>query len=143
MRRRPPADSPRRGMAMVAVIACVILLMAVVAVLLRLGSLERRQSRAEERRQQAGWLAESGLERARVALEQNSAYLGEVWTISANEIGGDDSAVVRIEATPIPDHYDRRSVRAIADYPCEGTRRVRQTRSALIKLSSSSTGASR
>ncbi len=68
-----------------------------------------RQSRAvhlsEIRGVEAGWLVESGLERAWIRLDEDREYTGETWLIPAEKLGGVDSAgwrsgLSRSTATP-------------------------------------------
>jgi hypothetical protein len=117
------------GVAGLSVLALV--LMAVLALALR----ERRQVQSEERRVQAAWLAESGLERARARLENDPAYAGETWALSSADLPGGGGRV-EIVVEPVVNDPARRSVRVRADFPDTGTSRARESRRFLIRLPS-------
>lgn len=95
-------------------------------VLLRIGLAERQRLRSEERRLQAEWLVESGLERAAARIEHSQgAYQGETWDLSPAELGGRDSGRVTIAVLTAEDAPGQRRVRVQADYPRNETTRVR------------------
>ncbi len=79
-------------------------------------------------------MAESALDRAAARLAADPGFRGETWNIPAERLGGRDAGVVRIEVLAVPDHADRRLVRARADYPTTGTRRARESREIAIVL---------
>lgn len=117
-----------RGSITVFVLVCLVAITAICGVLLRIGLAERQRIRAEERRLQADWLVESGLERAvaRIAASKGE-YQGEVWEIPAAELGGRDSGRVTITVERPDATSNRRQlqVRVQADYPSDPTGRVR------------------
>ena len=78
---------PRRGMTVVAVLVCLLVMMLLGAALLKLALAEREQQPRSERRLQAEWLVESGLERARARLAADASYAGETWPLSAADLG--------------------------------------------------------
>ncbi len=51
-------------------------------------------NREGERRLQAEWLVESGLERARARLAADSSYAGETWTLGASDLGLPESPAI-------------------------------------------------
>ena len=65
------------------------------------GLAERERSRKAEQRLQAEWLAESALQRAAARLSAKSDYSGEVWNISATELGGADAGRVEIKIADV------------------------------------------
>jgi type II secretory pathway component PulK len=95
---------------------------------------QRRVVKTQRWQAQAGWLAESGLERAAARLAANGNYPGETWTLPAQQLGSPDSAVVRIEVQSVSNQPNRRLVRATADYPDHPHDRARQTRQATVQL---------
>ena len=134
----------RRGAALLMAVVVMGFLLMVLMVLLKLCLAERRQSRFEENRMRASWLAESGLERAWAKLATSPNYRGERWEISAESLRSHDPAVVKIEVEPIAGDTGRVRVTSQADYPREGPSRTRQTRiSSLPKTKTSASGANR
>src|SRR4051794_6380407 len=96
VRARPRTAAPRRGVVSVAVIVCLLAITMIAGALLRIGLAERRLIRDEERRLQAEWLVESGLERAAERISASGDYAGETWNVAADELNGPAPGVVRI-----------------------------------------------
>src|SRR4051812_23678064 len=88
----------RCGAVVVVVLICLMLIVLIGGTLLRTGLVQRRQLRMEERKLQAEWLAESGLERAAARLAEDPAYRGETRKILAADLGGPWSGTVIITA---------------------------------------------
>ena len=131
-------NTRRRGIALVLSVVCMSILVIVFGTLTRHGhGRSRGQARAEERRLRAGWLAESGLERAWVKLAATPSYPGETWNLTAESLRGRDPASIRITVDPIPGDPRHVLVTSRADFPREGTSRARQTRSALFAANNS------
>ncbi len=128
------SDGRRRGFVAAAVVVVLFVLVLLGGGLLRVVWLRHSDLRAAERRLQAEWLAESGLDRASARLAADPNYPGETWTIPAERLGGRDAATVLIEVRPSPGHADRRVVRARADYPTAEPRRARQSREITVVL---------
>jgi Tfp pilus assembly protein PilV len=150
VRRRTPAtrngalrQSQRRGIVIVPVIVCVVIVMLISGALLRMVLMERRQARIEERRLQADWLAESGLERAWVRLASNADYRGETWQVAAEVLGGSQDGSVTIAVERVEGQPSRRLVRVRADYPREATTKARQTKHVVIELGPEGPGGTR
>ena len=127
-----PKDKTRRcrrqGIALLAAIVCVSIATAVMCGLVHLATQAYRETELEQRREQAGWIAESGVERALARLTANPEYSGEQWSLSAEAIGGRHNAEVTIQVEPLEGRENWRRVRVVADYPLEPSLRVRQTR---------------
>jgi hypothetical protein len=98
--------------------------------LVKQGVAYRRQVRARERRLQAEWLAESGLERAFTRMAAKPDYKGERWEIAAEALG--QPALVTIEVDPPSAQGEDRIVRVRADYPPDLPRRIRFTREVVV-----------
>jgi Tfp pilus assembly protein PilX len=130
----------RRGAILITALVCLMVISLLSSTLLRQGFLARGQVRAEERRLQARWLADSGLERAAARLLNDAKYSGETWTVSADELGGAWPGLVTIVVAPVESHPKKRLVRVQADYPNEATVRVRQRVQTMIELSSVTSG---
>ena len=57
-------NRPHRGMLAIAVLVCLLIVIAIAGTLIRAATAQRDEARAVERRLQAEWLAEAGLQRA-------------------------------------------------------------------------------
>jgi hypothetical protein len=132
-------SSRRRGIVLVLSVVCMSILVIVFGTLTRMAMMERSQARSEERRLRAGWLAESGLERAWVKLAGSPTYPGETWNLTAESLRGRDPAIIRITVDPIPGDPRHVRVTSRADYPREGSSRARQTRTAIFAAKNSTT----
>jgi Tfp pilus assembly protein PilX len=130
----------RRGAVLVAVLVCLIVITIVCGTLLKQGLGARSQLKAEERRLQARWLAESGLERAAARLESEISYAGETWNPSPDSLGGTWPGQVTISVSRVDDHPNQRLVQVHADYPSGATYRARQHTQAVIELHSEPSG---
>lgn len=128
----PPQSNNRRdsGVIAVAVMIALIIIGLIAVGLLRLAATRRDQLRAEERRLQADWLAEAGIERAAMRLAESADYEGEAWEVSADELGGRLAATVRIKVEPATASGRRVEVRA--DYPKDDPGRARRSKRAII-----------
>ena len=113
-----------------AVLVCLLVVTLVSGVLVKQGVAYRRQVRAQERRLQAEWLAESGIDRAFARLAAKPDYAGERWEIAAETLG--QPAVVTIEVDPPSAQNEDRVVRVRADYPPDPPRRIRCTREVVV-----------
>ncbi len=129
--RRPAS---RRGVALAMALLALTLIVMVFGVLLKRVGGERAILRVEERSIQAGWLAESGLERAAARLERDPDFEGETWTIAAEELGGNAGAEVRIEVERVDGRPRLRRVRVRSDHPPDASRRARRSKTAIIAL---------
>jgi Tfp pilus assembly protein PilV len=135
---RSVRESRRRGLVSVAVLIGLIIIGMICAGLLKVALARRSEAASEERRFQAEWLAESGLERASSRLAASADYAGETWEVPAADLGGRGAAKVLIEIGRVADQADHRKVRVQADYPSESSLRTRQTREIILKIPSPS-----
>ncbi len=139
MKRSSSLDR-RRGLTTVAVLICLLVLGLIAGVLVKLGVAYRDQVRTEERRLQAEWLAEAGVDRALARLAGDADYAGESWEIPADALGltaaktpeKGPAAVVAIEVERPKDQDGDVIVRARADYPPDPPRRVRVSREVVV-----------
>jgi hypothetical protein len=145
---------PRRGMAVVAVLVCLIVLTLIGATLLKLGLVRRQINRDFELRLQAEWLVESGVNRA-LARAAESNYKGETWRLAAADLGlpersepinGQekskvDAAIVTIAVDRPGTEARRRRIRVQADYPLNGEHRSRFSQELIIELEPTKAGA--
>jgi Tfp pilus assembly protein PilX len=88
----------------VAVLVCLVVAAMIGGALLRTGLVQRRRIQMEERRLQALWLAESGLERAAARLADAHDYRGETWEVPAADLGGPwpGTVTIAVETTDAP-----------------------------------------
>jgi Tfp pilus assembly protein PilX len=128
--RSPPPRRP--GAVTVAVLVCLVVAAMIGGALLRTGFVQRRRIQMEERRLQALWLAESGLERAAARLADAPDYRGETWEVPAADLGGPwaGTVTIAVETTNAPP--SRRTVRVQADYPNGAEPRARHHTQAVL-----------
>jgi len=128
----------RRGVLLAAVIICLAVASAVLLAVVKTAVTGSRALRTETWQVQAGWLAESGLERAADRLAADRTYAGETWRITAEDFGPtaatDVEAVVKIEVETVARQPERRLVRVQADYPDHPEHRARQSRAAIVQV---------
>ena len=110
------ASKPSRGMTVVAVLVCLIILTLISGAVLKVSVAQRELARSQERRLQAEWLAESGAERAVARLARDRDYAGETWSLERprpgpERAGADGHIARRGRYTGGPDH-DRGRARA-------------------------------
>ena len=132
-RRRIAGRRGDSGLIAVVMVVALVVIALIGGALLRVAAARRAQVRMEERRLQADWLAESGLERASARLAGDAGYLGETWQVPPAELGGPWGATVSIAVEAVPDRPDRRLVRVRAEYPREAQRRARRTVQAIMR----------
>jgi len=130
--KRPVHSRSSRGVALVVAIGCLVAVSMYLGATGRLAMLRRAAARTEADRAQAVWLAESGLARAAARLAQEPGYTGEVWSVSADELGAAHGGRVEIVVEPAGDGPSR-AVRATADYPDDPAQRVRIQRAILVQ----------
>jgi type II secretory pathway component PulK len=145
---RARAAKPSRGMTVVAVLVCLIIVTLISGAVLKVGLAHRELARFSERRLQAEWLAQSGVERAAARLADDRDYTGETWAISASDLGQSNrapagteadqersaAAIVAITVERVPGSAARRRIKVQADYPREVPRRSRHTKELTIDL---------
>jgi hypothetical protein len=127
------AAARRQGLVIIPVLVTLVLVTLFTGILMKQVSARRAEARAEGRRMQAEWLAESGLARASARLFAERSYRGETWDVPADELGG-RPGVVRIVVETVADRPAQRRVRAEADYPREGVTRARMSKTLTLEL---------
>jgi Tfp pilus assembly protein PilV len=103
---------------------------------LRLIAVQRQSVDLQFRQIQAGWLAESAVQRAGARLSAETNYRGETWNISSQDIGGRDGAAIAIRVEDVAGKPDRRKVHVEADYPDDPFQRARQVREVIVPIPS-------
>ncbi len=124
----------RRGAALVVVLIGMAVAMAIFFSALKMIAVQRQSVELQTRQIQAGWLAESAVERACARLSAEANYRGETWSIPATDLGGRDGATVAIRVDDLAGKPDRRAIRVEADYPAEPDQRARQSREVTVPL---------
>lgn len=124
----------RRGGIMVVAMVCLVLTTLILGSLLKLVTMHHTQSRFEQQRVQADWLAEAGLERAADNLSRDAGYSGENWQISAEEIGGTNTGSVEIAIKPSPGNRDERIASVVATFPADTTRYAKRSKTAVVRV---------
>jgi len=128
----------RRGAFAVVVLVSLLVVGMLVASLLRMALLQDRQLGYEQFRLQAGWLAESGLERAVSRSTADPAYSGETWRLEPGQLESSSAATVVIRIEKEETNSRLRKIIVEAVYPAEGPHQARLTREATIVLSKES-----
>lgn len=124
----------RRGLISVVVLATLLILGILGVALLRVALARRAEVGAEERKLQALWLVESGLDRAAARLQASADYEGETWEIPAPDLGGRGVGRVAIRVEPVEDQPLRRNVHVRAEYPEGSPSRATRSRAIVIEL---------
>jgi len=130
---RSRTRTPRRGLALVPALACLVVVILFCGLLVRQVALHRAVVRDEEQRVQADWLAESALARASARLAADRGYTGETWDIAAADLGG-QAGIVRIKVETVANQAARRRVRVEADFPRDAELRARASKTLTVDL---------
>lgn len=117
----------RRGAVLIAVMVGLAIATAMVTTMVTTVAVERRLLKQQANYQQAVWLCEAGVRRAARALRSDEDYDGEVWQITASELGG--SAGARVEIITSEDESVTKAVRVVARFPEPSVHAVQVTRS--------------
>ena len=129
-----PAPRYRRGAVLVVVLIGLAVTTTIFLSVLKLIAVERQAVELQTRQIQAGWLAESAVQRAAARLATAANYRGETWHISARELGGRDAATITIRVDDVPGKTDRRTVHVEADYPDDPSQRAREGRNVIVRI---------
>jgi type II secretory pathway pseudopilin PulG len=149
------AKKPSRGMTVVAVLVCLIIVTLISGVVLKVSVAQRELARSQERRLQTEWLAESGAQRAMARLARDHDFTGETWSLSAHDLGRSEQAPtgtspakaetpaarITISVERVTASANRRRVHIQADYPLDAQGRSRHTKEIMIDLDPSQAGA--
>jgi Tfp pilus assembly protein PilV len=143
----------RRGLTAVAVLVCLLIVTMISGALLKIGVAHRDFVRGQERKLQAEWLAQSGLDRALARLAAQPDYTGETWKLAPRDLGlsepdSDSSGPaalvhIAVERPENPGTAPRRLIKVQADYPPDAPHRARHSTQILVELSSLNRGVSR
>ena len=115
--------APRRAAVLIAVVVCLGVASLLVAAMVSRLMLSHTQMRRQTNVDQAYWLCEAGLQRARQKQAADAEYRGEVWKVPSEDLGGQGSAEVTISIRPADgsdeDHseQDEATIEVVAKYP--------------------------
>lgn len=87
---------------------------ALAAGLARMFALRQRAQQMYERHTQAAALAHAGVERAAARLHRDADYIGETWSVTADDLRGGDTASVTIVVSAIEGSPNQRKITATA-----------------------------
>jgi type II secretory pathway component PulK len=122
----------RAGFALIGVMIVLVVASMLVVSWLKTVANQREHMRMAEHHLTAEWLAEASIGRAAAKLREKSDYTGETWTISADELGGQDSASIEIHVAQMAGHPDRRTVEVEAEYPPNSLHSVRTSKRIVV-----------
>ena len=121
-------------MVLIVLLVCLAVAATLIVGAVRIALTSHRATQTASWNVQARWLAESGLERAAAKLAAAAAYPGETWTIPAEELGAEESGVVRIEVQPIPEQEKHYKIKIEADFPDDPLHYARQEKEVVIEI---------
>jgi hypothetical protein len=137
----------------VAVLVCLLIVTMISGALLRIGVAHRDFVRGQERKLQAEWLAQSGIDRALARLATQPDYRGETWKLTPRDLSLSEpdstssgpAALVHIavERSENAGTAQRRLIKVQADYPPDAPLRARHSTQILVELNSLNRGVSR
>ncbi len=117
---KSPRRKDRRAMLVVSILACMTLVMLLMAGWLKIVALERQQLRGQQNRMQAEYLVNSALSRAAARLAADPSYDGETLSINAESLAASAPATLTIRVETAGDDPRARLVTASAQVPAAG-----------------------
>lgn len=129
---RSPAD--RRGLVLLVVMVCLLIISVAGGSALKIALTQRRQMQREQLRCQAEWLADAAVSRGAARLQNDPAYEGEAWKVSAAQLGTGHAAAVDIRVAATDEASHRREVSVVVDYPDQTDQRARASRTISVDL---------
>lgn len=134
--RRSPSGACRRGIILFTTIVALLAAGVITLCILRSAVSQYEHIRDQRRQLQADQLAQAAIGRALDRLRSSGEYRGEIWHVSADEVGGPLACDVVIEVQKAgagaDDNQLKISVRA--DYPPDEIYRIRRSRELLVTL---------
>jgi type II secretory pathway component PulK len=131
---RLDCQEKRAGMTSVAVLIGLMVIALICAGLLKVAMARRAEIGMEERKIQALWLAESGLDLGTTKLRTSADYNGETWVLTSEDLAGRGSAIVKIEVEKVEGSAESHKIRVQADFPSGSDLRSRATKEIIVKL---------
>lgn len=123
----------RRGIILPVVLVGLLVVALIGAAMARTMLLQRNSARQAEQAQQAAWLADSALLRARARLADDDTYSGETWRVAADQLRTGYAGVAVIRVEPID---GARRIVIEAAYPEHPPHRILQRREKHVELTS-------
>lgn len=114
----------RRAFALLMTIVALAVVAALSVSIMKSISIQYQQLRSIAQRQQAYWLAQSGIERATVKLGADPDYRGETWEIPPAHLA---SRPATVQITVTPEENGNLRVRADATFPSNTSTPVRRS----------------
>ena len=115
---------PRTGTVLVAVLLFTAVILMLVTTMAGQLTRDHRQTWIAEQELQAGWLAESAVQRAVRSLQEARDYTGETWQVPAAILGAGEAARVVIRVEPPGEEPASRRLQIEVRYPDHPTHRV-------------------
>lgn len=116
----------QRGTALIVALVCLVIVTALVGNMLVAAMRASRQMRVERDRRQCELLLEAGLDRVAAAVAADESYAGNVWDVSAEEIGGSGAGQVTIQVSRQGDAPPQ--IHVLAEYPLGSPFSIRRSR---------------
>lgn len=120
--RRPSRRLPqnRRGLVLTAALVCLVVSMAIIGTMLKAALTARRQLHTERDVRQTELLLQAGFDRAASRLATDSAFAGDTWELSADEIIGRGTARVTTKIEPADAGGNPTwKIHVVAEYPLD------------------------
>jgi hypothetical protein len=128
---KQPLSCRRRGVALVAALVCLVIVMALLGNML-VGALRiGQQMRVERDRRQCELLLQAGLDRAARRVSAATPYPGEVWDVPAAEIGGTADGQVTIRVWRLGAAPPQ--ILVLAEYPLGNESSIRRSRTVTLQ----------
>jgi type II secretory pathway component PulK len=132
--KKNSSNSDRRTGAILAVaLVLLTITMIIGAAIAKSMLLFHQQANLSENRQQAFWLAESGYQRARLALSEDEDYQGETWRVPGQILGAGSDGVVVIRVEQPATEASGQRIIVEAKYPEHETGRFVVRRERTVK----------
>jgi type II secretory pathway component PulK len=120
------ASLKRSGVAIIAALVCLLVVMAILGAMLR-GTLRNyREMRSERDLRQAELLLQAAHNRVLQRIKNDTEYHGETWNLPADEIAGTGDGRVTIEITPAT-RQAAGNAKVMAEYPLGGETSIRRS----------------
>ena len=127
LRESTNASVRRRGAAIIFAMVALLLASMMIAALLQMTAVSHRQMLREQFRLQAGLLADAGLQRALVRLQNQPDWKDEVWQISSDDLSTGFAAEIRMTVEEVLNSTSK-IVKVTAQYPLNNPSVVRVIR---------------
>ncbi len=117
-RKLPRHEHRRRGFAVIAALACLLIVVSIVGSMIQGAIRARRQMHVERDRRQCELLLVAGAARAMNLANSDLKFMGDVWELPADAIVGHGTGEVTCEIAPLGGDGSRQ-LRVVAEYPTD------------------------